>query len=245
MIGTSHRVRYKGVLIELKNTVVQSSMENIQLPANTVKSILYCGATVEFQCGRITQEQYFSRLTSDFGHSREAIEAAILAMRMSLRVNEEALKSLASIKAQSQGQFKFYAVTNLSQQDYAFIKTLGVDWSLFDQVFVSSEIGMQKPELRFYKRVLDQIGLQAEQVILVDDDTDNVLAAMSMGMQGVLSLEDCMRWGILNSIEADPITQGTQFLRRNARNFPSYTHTGIPVKENFAQLLILELTGDR
>lgn len=34
-------------------------------------------------------------------------------------------------------------------------------------------------------------------------------------------------------------------MQRNAKNLPSCTHTGVPIKENFAQLLILEITGDR
>lgn len=245
MVETSSRMPHKAVLIELKNTVLNSSVENVQLPINTFKSMLYCAATVEYQCGRITEEQYFSRLASDFGHSKEEIETAILAVRKSLQVNEAVLKSLFAMKAQFEGRLKLYAATSLSQEDYALVKGLDVDWSLFEQVFVSSEMGMRKPELRFYQRVLDEIGLQAEQVILVDDDTENMLAALSMGLQGVLSLEDSSSRSVLNLLQIDPIGRGTQFLQQNAQNFPSFSHTGIPIKENFAQLLILELTGDR
>ncbi|KAM0798914.1 Haloacid dehalogenase-like hydrolase-domain-containing protein [Usnea florida] len=240
---------YQAVLIELKNILLYPSTESIQLPANTFKSILYCGATVEYQCGRISEEQYFVRLASDFGHSREEIETAILAIRKSSRVNEAVLESLVAMKAQFEGRVKIYAVTNLSQQDYALVRGLGIDWSLFEQIFVSSEMGMRKPELRVYQRVLDAIGLQARQVIMVDDDTDNVLAALSLGLQGVLSSEDSFSHSILDLLRDEPSGRDTkylskQFLQQNAQNFPSFTHTGVPVKENFAQLLILDLTGD-
>ena len=235
MVGTrsSSRMPYKAVLIELRNTVLYSSMENVQLHANTFKSLLYCGATVEYQCGRITEEQYFVRLASDFGHSREEMETAILAVRKSLRVNEAVLDSLVALRAQFEGRLKFYAVTNLSQQDYALVKGLGIDWSLFEQVFVSSEMGMRKPELRFYQSVLDEIGLQAGQVILVDDDTDNILAALSMGLQGVLCLEDSLSGGILNLLKVNAFRRDTKSLRRNARAFRSLTATGVPVKGIF------------
>ena len=233
---------------------------------------------MEYQCGRITEEQYFTRLASDFGYSREEMEEAILAVRRSLRVNEAGLESLVAMKARFDGRLKFYAVINLSQQDYALVKGLGIDWSLFEQVFVSSEMGMQKPELRFYQRVLDEIGLQAGQVILVDDETDSILAALSMGLQGILCSEDSPSCSILNLLKFDPFTRdtsylhrkarpvpslthtgvpakenlevdsierGTQYLQQNAQNFPSYTHTGVLVQDNFAQLIILDLTGDR
>ncbi len=224
---------YKAVLIELRNVLLYSSTENVQLDANTFKSILYCGATVEYQCGRITEEQYFTRLASDFGHPREEMETAILAVRKSLRVNEAVLVSLVALRAQFEGQIKFYAVTNLSQQDYALVKDLGIDWSLFEQFFVSSEMGMQKPELRFYQSVLDEIGLQAGQVILADDDTDNILAALSMGLQGVLCLEYSLSCSILNLLKANDIRRDTKSLPRNAQAFCSLTDTCVPVKEIF------------
>lgn len=154
----------------------------------------------------------------------------------------------------------------------------GMDWSIFDQVFLSCDLGMQKPELRFYDHILNTIDLQADQVILLDDDTDNRLAALSLGFQDVLCLKDPLSLSIsglvnfetsgsgvvygqrkdsvdsvlANTIDpclanngATAIGKGIDYLQRNARNFPSYTHTGVPVKENFAQLLILEITGDR
>ncbi|KAI3195435.1 hypothetical protein CBS147311_8115 [Penicillium roqueforti] len=239
------RIPYKGVLIELKNIVLHSSMQNIELPTNTLKSILYCGATVEYQCGRITEEQYFARLASDFRHPQEEIKKAILAVRKSLCVNPKVVEALASMKAKSKGLFELYAVTNFSKEDYALVKFLGFDWSLFERVFVSSDIGMQKPELRFYQHVLNQIGLSSEQVILVDDDTSNLLAAMSMGMQGVMPSDYSLYRSILNFVDIDPIGRGTRYLHENAQKHHSFTHTGVPEKENFTQLLILELTGDR
>lgn len=233
MIVTRSCRPYQALVIELKHLLLYPSTESIQLPTNTFKSILYCGATVEYQCGRITEEQYFARLASDFGHSREEIETAMLTVRESLQVNEAVLESLVAIKAQFEGRVKIYAVTNLSRQDYALVKGLGIDWSLFEQVFVSSEMGMQKPELRVYQYVLDEIGLQAGRVILVDDDTDNVLAALSMGFQGVLSSVDSLSRSILNLLRDDPSGRKPPYLHRDARSFRPLTDTGVPGKEIF------------
>ncbi|KAB8261581.1 HAD-like protein [Aspergillus pseudonomiae] len=213
MTRMASRMYYKGLLLELKNFILTSSLDNIQLPLNTFQSILFCSATVEYQCGRLTEEQYFARLAVDFGHSQEEIEASITAVRNTYQVKATALEFLASIKSRFG------------------IKGLGIDWSLFERVFVSSEMNMQKPELRFYRHVLDHIHLKPKQVILVDDDTENILAAFSRLL--------------LNLFDVDPVARGTKFLKDNAQNFSSVTHTGITVKENFAQLLILELTGDR
>ncbi|GAB1201286.1 hypothetical protein APSETT444_010676 [Aspergillus pseudonomiae] len=245
MTRMASRMYYKGLLLELKNFILTSSLDNIQLPLNTFQSILFCSATVEYQCGLLTEEQYFARLAVDFGHSQEEIEASITAVRNTYQVKATALEFLASIKSRFGSRCELYAMTNLPREDYALVKGLGIDWSLFERVFVSSEMNMQKPELRIYRHVLDHIHLKPEQVILVDDDTENILAAMSMGLQGVLSSENSVSRLLLNLFDVDPVARGTKFLKDNAQNFSSVTHTGITVKENFAQLLILELTGDR
>lgn len=268
----------RGLLIELKSTVFTSSIENIQVPVNTFKSILYCGATVQYQCGQITEDQYFDRLASDFDHSRHEMVATIKAVRESLKPNEAVLKSLSVLKAHFKDRISIYAVSNLSREDFAFIRGIDIDWSLFDRNFVSHDVGMQKPELRFYQDVIDKIRLPARQLIVVDDDTDNLLAALSMGMQGVLSSGTFEFHKISKTLNhdhlmngtgslkrkvqdvppcslglspkrdvwvVDPVVEGSLFLQRSARNFPSLTHTDIAVKENFAQLLIVEHTGDR
>jgi FMN phosphatase YigB (HAD superfamily) len=271
---------YKAVMIELKNTLLQSSVKNVQLPINTFKSLLFCGATVEYQCGRITEEQYIAGVAFEFEHTKDEIRAAITAVRLSMRINTAALSAPRAIKAEHGDRLRIYAVTNLSRDHFALGNALGIDWSVFDQVFVSCDVGMQKPELRFYQHVLDAVDLRAHQVILLDGDTDNVLAALSLGFQDVLFLEDPLSLrlrglvdldasgpGAVESLmkrlvdsplerDVDPfleifgvaasaIEKGERFLRQNAKNFPSCTHTGVPVKENFAQILILEITGDR
>jgi FMN phosphatase YigB (HAD superfamily) len=280
MLPLNPETPYKAVMVELKNTLLQSSIKNVQLPINTFKSLLFCGATVEYQCGRITEEQYITRAAFEFEHTKDEIHAAITAVRSSLRINTAALSTLRAIKTEHGDRLRLYAVTNLSRDDFALVNALGIDWSVFDQVFLSCDLGMQKPELRFYQHVLDAIDLRAHQVVLLDDDTDNILAALSLGFQDVLCLEDPLSLRLRSLVDLDAsgpgavesqrkrlvdsplerdidpfleiygvvasaIEKGERFLQQHAKNFPSYTHTGVPVKENFAQLLILEITGDR
>lgn len=45
-----------------------------------------------------------------------------------------------------------------------------------EHLFVSSEIGFPKPEFRFYRAVEEQLGLPAEQILLVGDDFDADIA---------------------------------------------------------------------
>lgn len=66
----------------------------------------------------------------------------------------------------------------------------------FDDVFMSQELGMAKPNACIYKEVLRRIGCEAEQCLFIDDARANCDAAEVLGMKavkyevGVSELED-------------------------------------------------------
>ena len=57
---------------------------------------------------------------------------------------------------------------------------------LFDEVVISGEVGMRKPEHRIYRHLLQLIDVPAERVVFVDDVAANITAAVEVGMTGVL-----------------------------------------------------------
>ena len=56
---------------------------------------------------------------------------------------------------------------------------------LFDNVFVSHEMHLAKPDPRIYHQAVHRIGRPAEQCFFIDDTLINVSAARREGMQGV------------------------------------------------------------
>lgn len=120
----------------------------------------------------------------------------MVAVRTSTRINNTLVEEPAAIKIESQNQIRFFAVANLSHNDYVQAGSLDLDWTLFQQTLRSSDLGMQKPELRFYRKVLSVIGVSAEEVVLIDNDPDNVLAALSVGLQHISSLRNPLSFSV-------------------------------------------------
>ena len=58
--------------------------------------------------------------------------------------------------------------------------------SLFDKVFVSSQIGYAKPDTRAFSYVLDAMNHMPAQALMVDDSSLNIVAAQSIGMHGIV-----------------------------------------------------------
>jgi putative hydrolase of the HAD superfamily len=55
----------------------------------------------------------------------------------------------------------------------------------FDVVVISGEVGMRKPEPGIFLHTLDLLGLEASEVVFVDDLPPNIEAAVALGMVGV------------------------------------------------------------
>ena len=58
--------------------------------------------------------------------------------------------------------------------------------SRFDRHWVSHEMGLEKPDPAIYEQVLRATGLPSEAHLFIDDIGENVEAARSVGMQGIL-----------------------------------------------------------
>jgi len=67
-----------------------------------------------------------------------------------------------------------------------FYETFGINLvDLFDQVFVSHEIGIHKPEAGIYTHVLENAKIDASETVFIDDSLANIQAAELLGIRGI------------------------------------------------------------
>ncbi|MBC7891953.1 MAG: HAD family phosphatase, partial [Sphingobacteriaceae bacterium] len=60
---------------------------------------------------------------------------------------------------------------------------IGVDFpALFEKLYISSELGLMKPDPAIYEHVLADSGLVTEETLFIDDNLDNLLAANALGI---------------------------------------------------------------
>ena len=71
---------------------------------------------------------------------------------------------------------------------------------LIETIVISSEVGIAKPDPRVYKIVLERLGVDPSETLMIDDNPINVDGATFVGMQGLLFRSyaqlraDCQRW---------------------------------------------------
>ena len=58
--------------------------------------------------------------------------------------------------------------------------------SLFDYIIVSGEIGVKKPDLKYFEKLVEATGSKPSDIIFFDDTLENVEAAKKLGIKGVV-----------------------------------------------------------
>lgn len=56
----------------------------------------------------------------------------------------------------------------------------------FDEMIISAEVGLMKPDTRFYQVAMDRLGVTPAETVFIDDIKRNVETASAMGMRGIL-----------------------------------------------------------
>lgn len=127
------------------------------------------------------------------------------------------------------------------------MQDLKIPWDIFGFVFASGVEGMRKPDLCSFQYVVKKIGYPPNEILMIDDTVENICAARSIGMQGMLVNSQFSRDGsALRNLIQQPAPRAEAFLKSNAGNHHCIVegHNEIILKDNFAQLMIWELTGD-
>ncbi|CAK3813109.1 Alpha-D-glucose-1-phosphate phosphatase [Lecanosticta acicola] len=217
-----------------------SATTTTSIPAKTLHAILKSDFWLEFDCGRITQQQCYEQAGRQFSYSSGEIQEAFAQARASLQPNIDMVASIQALRRACRGTVQICAMSNVSKEDYLFMEPTIHKWDVFDRIFTSGHAGMRKPDSSFYRHVLRETKLQPQEVVFIDDKLENVLAAQSLGIRAFVFSETEMVIDILRRIRDDPVERGYRFLSANASadNLHSITDSGVVVPDNFAKLLI-------
>jgi putative hydrolase of the HAD superfamily len=75
-----------------------------------------------------------------------------------------------------------YALTNNTREIVVYHRQNTDLIGLFDDVMVSADIGLRKPDPAIYQHMLDKHRLKAQDTVFIDDMPENVKAAQDMGI---------------------------------------------------------------
>lgn len=104
----------------------------------------------------------------------------------SIKVSERLDIDLLKYIQQLRRTYKTAILSNANKQ--VLDQMIGKEWLQkdFDEVIVSAEVGLAKPDPRVYQLVVDRLGVTPQECLYIDDRSNFVMVARSLGMRAFL-----------------------------------------------------------
>jgi putative hydrolase of the HAD superfamily len=93
-------------------------------------------------------------------------------------VDERMVNAVQGLRAQG---ITCCLATNQEANRAAYMRTHMGFVDIFDRLFISCEIGAQKPQPAYYQHIESTLGLKKEEILFFDDGLENVKAAYERG----------------------------------------------------------------
>ncbi|KAI0304254.1 HAD-like domain-containing protein [Multifurca ochricompacta] len=222
-----------------------SPATSTSIPPKRFKAMVSSTIWQQYERGTLSEDECYRLIGQKYTLDPDEFRQATADVRATLRPDYGFFRFIRELQTEAKGTLRIFLMSNISAPDFAATRAISADWGIFERIFISPTAGMRKPDLCFFKYVLDEIKAEPSSVVFVDDRFENVLAARSLGINGVV-FDDVRRVRqALRYYVGDPIIRGRAFLEANAGHLESETSLGHCVAENFVQLLILEATNER
>jgi len=133
--------------------------------------------------GEISDAEYFACLRTSLGI--ELSDAQFLEGWNAIFAGE--MPGIAALLARAAKSLPLYAFSNTNNAHVEhFSEKFAPVLGHFREIFLSSAIGLRKPDAAAYDHVVTAIGLPAERIVFFDDLADNIEGATARGLTAVL-----------------------------------------------------------
>ncbi len=139
-----------------------------------------------FETGRLETEHFQRELSAALSEGLDrpiAPENLIPRMLQDLRLDREMIRA---VRAARRSGIRTALLSNSWGVEYYPHDLLG---QLFEQIVISGQVGMRKPDPAIFEMAVERIGLPASECLFVDDLHHNIEAAEAAGIRGVLHEE--------------------------------------------------------
>ena len=128
--------------------------------------------------GLTSGDEHWQKLGDSFGLDREILVERFFEGD---RLDDKLISAIRFLK----NHFKIGLLSNAFSNLRPLLED---DWKIidvFDEVIISAEVGLVKPDPAIYQLAMKGLDIQAEEAIFVDDFSHNIEAAKQLGIHGV------------------------------------------------------------
>ncbi|KAI9243012.1 Haloacid dehalogenase-like hydrolase-domain-containing protein, partial [Sporodiniella umbellata] len=120
---------------------------------------------------KIKRGERYSIISKDTGYLVEDMVKLINEVKISLYLNESMVGILKEIKRKY--NIPVICLSNMSKDDIIYLKNNNI-FDIFDIVFNSGFIQMNKPEINIYDFIINVYNIEPEYTLFIDDNISNI-----------------------------------------------------------------------
>ena len=139
-------------------------------------------ATIAFESGKISPEDFYSQVKQ------------MLKLKLSYTSFEPIWNDIFFLSAKNRAVFslvnnlranyKTVMLSNINILHYEYLKKNFPVFGVFDKVFLSFQLGRVKPDKEIYNLVIQNLGVNPQEIFYTDDRAELVQSAKSLGIKG-------------------------------------------------------------
>ena len=182
-------MRLRAVFIDFGGVIVRTEdqgprmrqAERLGMTAHDLEHIIFESETSQrASTGEITEEAHWLAVADALGVRRLEAEKINTEFFSGDRTDTALLDFLRSLRPER----KVGLISNAWSNLRALITRRKFE-DVFDEMIISAEVGVMKPDPRIYRLALEKLGVQPEESVFLDDVLVNVEAARSIGMRAI------------------------------------------------------------
>jgi putative hydrolase of the HAD superfamily len=175
-------VDFGGVLMRTEDQEPRLHLvERLGVPPGYLEKLIFeSKSSLRASTGEITEADHWQWVTDALGISRQETEKLAADFFSGDRLDMVLIEFLRSLRPQCRIGLISNAWSGL--RDYITRSDFA---DVFDELVISAEEGLVKPDPRIYRLALERLAVAPEESLFLDDMPANVQAALSVGMQAV------------------------------------------------------------
>jgi epoxide hydrolase-like predicted phosphatase len=175
-------IDFGGVIVRTEDKGPRTRQaEQLGMTSRELEKIFFeSESSIRASTGEIPEEAHWQAVAKVVGVDQPAAEKIIDAFFSGDRADDNLLNFLRSLRPER----KVGLISNAWSGLRAFITRQKFE-DVFDEMIVSAEVGLVKPDPRIYRLALEKLGAQPEESVFLDDVLVNVEAARSVGMSAI------------------------------------------------------------
>jgi len=164
-----------------ENDISLTVAKALNAPYEKIREIYFSDINEKVDLGEITMDQLNEYMLDTLQISRDKKHLIEEVFNEKVYIDEDLLKQIVEMGR----EYKIGLLSNYSNDLRTRIEKEWAIDSVFDEIIISCEVGVAKPDPAIFNLMLDRLGVKADESVFIDDRIKNIDSAKKMGFHTI------------------------------------------------------------